>query len=281
MTDPDEDDMCPSFLPLAASKDGGKFSGKHLQLFISHNRGCQYYIGAYDEANDKFIPEKHGRMSWVDNTYFAPEALVDGKGRQIMWAWLTDNREEELKYGWSGVYGLPRVLWLRNDGSLGMAPVPELEQLRYNPVRPKIKKLDTAPKEISGINGLECEIRMKLSVPADGETGIYVRANGDLSEYVRIAYDGAKKQLVFDATKSGQQGRPAIEAAPFPLAEGEPLELTVFVDHSIIEVYANERQAICRRAYPETGGERVLVYGTPGAAVASLAAYEMMPSNFC
>ena len=51
-------------------------------------------------------------MTWADNTYFAPEALMDGKGRQIMWAWLTDNPSGEEQQGWSGVYGLPRTLWV-------------------------------------------------------------------------------------------------------------------------------------------------------------------------
>lgn len=69
-------------------------------------------------------------MSWVDNTYFAPEALMDAQGRQIMWAWLTDNPSGEKEKGWSGVYGLPRALWLGKDGTLRMAPVRELETLR-------------------------------------------------------------------------------------------------------------------------------------------------------
>ena len=30
----------------------------------------------------------------------------------------------------------------------------------------------------------------------------------------------------------------------------EPLRLRVFVDKSVVEVYANDRQAICRRVYP-------------------------------
>jgi beta-fructofuranosidase len=72
-----------------------------------------------------------------------------------------------------------------------------------------------------------------------------------------------------------------LETAPFVLAEGEPLELDVFVDHSVIEIYANERQAICRRVYPATGGERVLLAGTPGTQVNELVAYEMAPANFC
>jgi beta-fructofuranosidase len=85
-------------------------------------------VGEY--RNDRFYPERHGRMSWVDNTYFAPEALMDAQGRQIMWAWLTDNPSGEKEKGWSGVYGLPRALWLGKDGTLRMAPVRELETLR-------------------------------------------------------------------------------------------------------------------------------------------------------
>ncbi len=46
-TDRSGDNMCPSFLPLPSRPDGGKPSGKHLLLFISHNKGCQYYIGTY------------------------------------------------------------------------------------------------------------------------------------------------------------------------------------------------------------------------------------------
>ena len=61
-TDQSEDNMCPSFLPLPAGPDGGSSSGKHLLLFISHNKGCQYYTGTY--ADDRFIPENHGRMTW-------------------------------------------------------------------------------------------------------------------------------------------------------------------------------------------------------------------------
>lgn len=280
-TGPNEDDMCPSFLPLPKSKDGGAASGKHLQLFISHNRGCQYYIGQYDEPHDRFIPERHGRMTWADNTYFAPEALVDDKGRQIMWAWLTDNLPNELPRGWSGVYGLPRVLWLREDGALGMAPAPELEKLRYNPVRPKLEPLTDRPQEIAGINGLSCEIRLKADVPANGEVAFYLRANAGLSEYTRVCYDALHQQLVLDARRSGKQGRPILEAAPFALAAGESLELTIFIDNSIIEVYANERQAICRRVYSDAGGARVLVSGPTGTRIREMVAYEMMPSNFC
>ena len=50
-TDRSEDNMSPSFLPLPSSASGGPPSGKHLLLFISHNKGCQYYVGDY--RNDR------------------------------------------------------------------------------------------------------------------------------------------------------------------------------------------------------------------------------------
>ena len=88
----------------------GHSSSADLLLFISHNRGCQYYVGTYDTAADRFLPESHGRMTWRDKTYFAPEALVDGKGRLIVWTWLLDNLKKSFaNQGWTGVYGLPRT----------------------------------------------------------------------------------------------------------------------------------------------------------------------------
>ena len=71
-------------------------------------------------------------MSWKDNAYFAPESLIDDKGRHIMWSWVFEDRPDSLKdyFGWTGTFGLPRSLWLGSDGTLIMRPVKELEILR-------------------------------------------------------------------------------------------------------------------------------------------------------
>ncbi len=276
-----EDDMCPSFLPLPRSKDGGEASGKYLQLFIAHNRGCQYYIGAYDKENDLFIPEKHGRMSWIDNTYFAPEALIDPRGRQIMWSWLLDNTEHELEKGWSGVYGLPRVLWLGEDDTLRMAPAPELETLRYNPRRFGDAVLNGNKSPLNVSNGTSCEINFTATLGGGAEAGLYVRAAEDFSEYTKIYYESKSGILVFDSLKSGAEGRKAVESAPLHLAPDEELRLRVFIDKSVIEVYANDRQAICRRVYPACKSDGVYLYAAGDVVFKDVETYEMMPSNFC
>ena len=282
-TDESEDDMCPSFLPLPARREGGEMSGKYLQLFISHNKGCQYYLGDYNTSNDLFIPQHHGRMSWTDNTFFAPEALVDDRGRQIMWAWLLDNPnssiEKDIEDGWSGVYGLPRALWLGESDTLHMAPVIELETLRRNEQSfPGGAVADGQSRGIELANGMSCEIRVSISLGTADRAGLRVRAG--VEEMTSLFYDREKSALVFDATASGTKGRRVVEEAPLSLADDEPLDLIVYIDNSVVEIFANDRQAITRRVYanPENVGVRLFSEG--GEAVFSeTTAWEMMPSN--
>lgn len=284
-TDASEDNMCPSFLPLPSSPDGGKQSGKHLLLFISHNKGCQYYVGVYDTRNDKFIPENHGRMTCVDNTYFAPEALIDGKGRQIMWSWLVDNpKSKEAKgYGWSGVYGLPRSLWAGKDGTLRMRPVKELQMLRCNErTWLDVNLADGESKTLMGVVGDSCELQFTITPDSNAKRyGVKVRASADGSEETLLYYDRETNELVFDSTKSGIDGRKVVERAPLKLERLESLNLRVFVDKSIVEIYANDRQAICRRVYPgKNNSLRTTLFAEDGKAnFKKIKAWEMMQSN--
>jgi len=282
-TDDSEDNMCPSFLPLPASAEGGRASGKHLLLFISHNKGCQYYVGDYDKNADRFFPNNHGRMTWVDNTYFAPEALIDDRGRQIMWVWLTDNPGGEEAKGWSGVYGLPRSVWLGDDGTLRMRPVRELEMLRCNEQSfGNVTLGDRGTKTLQGVVGDSCELELTIEpTTKTGRFGVKVRASAEGQEQTLLYYDASAGELVFDATQSGVDGRRVVERAPFALKEDELLRLRVFVDKSVVEVYANDRQAICRRVYPGRDDSLGVVLFAQGgtATFFDVKVWEMTPSN--
>ncbi|MBM7566176.1 glycoside hydrolase family 32 protein [Paenibacillus sacheonensis] len=280
-TQESEDNMCPSFLPLPSSRDGGEPSDKYLQLFISHNKGCQYYIGDY--RGERFLPERHGRMTWGDRAFLAPEALMDAKGRQIMWVWLIDNPEDDLeKYGWSGVYSLPRTLWLGEDGELRQAPVDELAALRYNEMEfPAAILREGESLELTGIHGGSSELKLTIAPGTSAKVGLKVRASADGEEETLLYYDAEAGELVFDSTRSGTDGMPIREAGPFRLADGEKLELTIFLDQSVIELFANDRQAIARRVYPKRPDSTgVYLYCEGGSAsYESILAWEMMPSN--
>ena len=108
-----------------------------------------------------------------------------------------------------------------------------------------------------------------------------VRASKNGEEETLLYYDVARKELVFDSTRSGQDGRKVVERAPFALEPGEPLKLRVFVDKCVVEVYANDRQAIGRRVYPTRGDSLGLVLFANGGKVRfkSVKAWDMMPAN--
>lgn len=275
--DKTEDDMCPTFLPLYDAKSGGKLTEKWLQSFISHNKGAQYYVGTLQD--EVFTPEVHGRMSWVDKSYFAPEALVDDKGRQIIWAWLLGLHETEFaNYGWAGVFSFPRSLWWEH-GRLHMAPVEELDLLQYNH--------KTIPAAVC-YNDLFIPVRngrsfrMKAVIdPGKAQfTGFRVCANSDGDEYTDVYYDCKSGKLVMDTTHSGTMGWNALEEAPFTLEADEKLQLDIFVDKSIVEVYANERQAICRRIFPTDPQDAVGVHMIGGGSkLEQLDIWEMSPAN--
>jgi beta-fructofuranosidase len=244
--------------------------------------GAQYYVGDY--KNDKFYPNHHGRMTWKDNAYFAPEALVDGKGRQIMWSWIFDDRPDSvINYsGWTGMYGLPRTLWVGDDGTLRMRPVKELESLR--------NKKTTVTDLVVNAEG-----EVKLKQPATElmelevsflpnsakQYGIKVGMSDDGREETVIYYDDVDKKLKFDTRRSGLgYGRKMIEEAPFELRKGEPLNLKRYIDRSVIEVYANDRQAIARMVYPTLGGKGVSIFAKGGTVkVKNINGWELSPAN--
>ena len=255
---------------------------KYLLLFISHNHGCQYYIGDYH--GDTFKPTKHGRMTWHDKSYFAPEALIDGKGRQIVWTWLLDNPSDDYaRYGWSGVYGLPRSLWLREDRTLGIAPIDELKRLRKNEKSwTDLRLVDGETKPLEGFTGDCCELELTMDNAFALNFALNVRVSNDGKEKTVIRYDAETKELVFDASSSslepfdGFKEHVDVDCAPFALRENEPLSLRVFVDGPMVEVFANGRQAITRRVYPTLGSNGMSVTASNGSVVISkITAWEM------
>lgn len=276
--DDTEDSMCSSFLPLADKMADGKLTNKYLQLFISHNKGAQYYVGEKD--GEYFIPEKHGRFSWKDNSYFAPEALVDDRNRQISWSWLLDNDPESffVKYGWNGTFSFPRCFWIEGD-ELKMAPAEEINLLMYNKQSYEIGSLDGF-KGIETKNGESFRLTAEIVANNSRKFGFRVRAEKDMSEYTEIGIDSEKGVLYFDAEHSGTMGRNIVEEAPFTIPKDGKVKLDIFVDKSIVEVYANDCQAICRRIFPTNPQKATFVSAfAQGACFSEVKTWEMSPSN--
>jgi beta-fructofuranosidase len=260
-----------------------ELGGKHVLLNISHRLGSRYYVGEWKD--EQFYPESHAQMSWVDNSFFAPESLVDDRGRRIMWAWIFDEPEfgMRLDYGWSGTMSLPRVLTLGDDGLLRMDVPEEIEALRYGAVK---KEEIAIPSDtevpVDGIGGNSLELFVDMEGDQASQFGVKVSVSPDGEEETSIFYDADEGKLKVDTRRSGPEDSPkAVEAAPFELKEGERLKLRIFVDKSVVEVFANSRQAVMRRIYPaREDSVGVRLFSTGGdARVNTLEAYNITPTN--
>ena len=270
-----EDVSCPDLFELG---------GKHVLLCISHRLGCRYYVGEW--RDEQFHPESHARMSWVDNSFFAPESLVDDRGRRIMWAWILDEPlfGARTTHGWSGTLSLPRVLSLGDDGLLRMDVPEEIEALRDGDgvrIGPFVVPADEEV-HVEGVTGNSLELLVEMESATASHFGVKVCSSPDGQEETSISYDAREKRLKVDTRRSGPDDTPkVVEAAPFELKSGERLKLRVFVDKSVVEVFANRRQAIARRIYPSRPDSiGVSLFADGGnSMVHTLGAWHLAPSN--
>jgi len=288
---PFEDISCPALFPLG---------DKSMLLFISHARGAQYYIGKF--ADSRFTPEQHGRMNWPGGSFFAAEQLRDAKGRNIIWAWVTENRPSHLRdYGWSGIMSLPRVVSLNNQGGLHINPAEELKSIRLNEIKESDIDLQPNQEEPLQASGKSTEFKIEMAGGPRSAFGVKVFSSSDGREGTVIRYEPQQEQLVVDFAHSAISGpvsiqvisaetkslsKPILEQvsqqkAPLKLRDGEPLKLDVFLDRSVIEVFANDRQAVTQVVYPEldiSTGIRVFS-GNETVTVRNIQSWKMAETN--
>ena len=288
-----EDLSCPDLF---------KLGNKHAVLGISHSHGARIYIGEW--RDEQFHPESHQRMNWLGGTAFAPESMLDKDGRRIMWAWVLDRREvlhlryDDVppKYGWTGILTLPRVLSLNDNGLLNIEPLPELNSLRFNKRSDAFIDLDNGSSKIMNtMSGNTIKIEAKVNVPQSGIFGMKVLSSGDGQEETVIKFNTIDNTIEIDFENSsldtsikhfertmGHQEKIATkQVAPFELKAGEILDLQIFIDKSIIEVFANGRQCVTQRVYPTLyESQGVEVFSEKGGVmVESITTWDIAPTN--
>ena len=263
-----EDAAVPVFWPL--SRLDGSPSGKHMLLLFSHKRAGRCYIGDYDPITRRFAPDAHYRMnygSYTVGSLHAPSAAIGPDG---LFTAIFNVKEGKPAAGWDNIMTLPRQYWLREDGALGMTTAGDIETLRldYADIPPMdlpatretlLDDLDNIDGPSHAVSGKAIEIIADIEPRDAREVGLYVLRSPDAAERTRISFypqdnrrfDTGSLQIdISEASLSPDVFARTPETGPLRLYPGEPLRLRIFVDRSIIEVFANDRQCLTLRAYP-------------------------------
>lgn len=238
---------CPLFLDLGE---------KHALLISAWDHATFYtvcMVGTY--ANKRFTPELTYKIDLGDNFFYAPQAMRDDQGRWLMWGWLQEGRSQEAQVadGWSGVMSLPRVVTLRPDGRLGLAPAPELKTLRQAPKQFHSRSIAPGQRNLlDGLQGDCIELIAEIEVGDAEQCGLRLRCSPDGSEETLLYYDRNAGQLVLDTSKSSSD--PSTErtnrSGPYRPAAGEPIRIQLFIDRSCIEAYVDGWCCLTGRIYP-------------------------------
>jgi sucrose-6-phosphate hydrolase SacC (GH32 family) len=272
-----EDVSCPNFFKIGDPADKS-WAGKWMLLCISHIRGCRYYLG--DWKNEQFVPGFHARMNWSlsegmkdgdpGGEFFAPESLLAPDGRRVMWAWLFAMSQKRISGTWHEAMSLPREISLPRDGILRIKPLKELEQLRYNPICEKDIVVESgATNRLKNVAGDTIEIMATIKQGDASRYGVRLLCDNENGNGLDLVVEPGAKSIKLGST-----------TAPFELKRGEDIQLRIFVDRSIVEVFVNDRQAVVKQHAYAPGDVGVCLFSEGGKMkVRELKAWTMAASN--
>lgn len=232
--------------------------GRHQALFLSvqatpmDHLYAVYFTGKRE--GDRFQPQKSGILVH-GASFYAPQAIHLSDGRFLMFGWLHEERSQQacMEAGWNGAHSLPLILDLLPDGTLSVTPAAELKMLRGRLWQKQEIILSGKTETIlPHATGRALEIKTELLPQEGAECGLKVLCSPDGQEQTRIVYKQESGQIFVERDHSSLDQRADVNPATMPvsLAPGEALNLHIFVDHSVLEIFVNGYLCLACRVYP-------------------------------
>ncbi len=256
-----------------------KLGNKWVLVYEPHGP-TRYLTGTFDFKTYKFEPEAEGFMDYAgvarfdfdketfidfDGHFVGCTSVEDAGGRRIHWGLVTGWDPERVgpylmeDRSWNGCMTLPRELTIRPDGKLIQKPIPELASLRGEHYSVSDIELADASYVLNGIEGDTLEILVEFAPAGAKEFGLKVRRSKDGERSIKINWDG---ELLNVGRHKGPEG----------MLEGETtLKLHIFLDRSVMEVFANDWACFTDVIYPPQTDLGIELFASGGAvAVKSL-----------
>ena len=215
----------------------------------------QYFVGQFDGV--KFVNSNSAESvlwadygaDWYASTSFY--GIPDGRRVWIGWLsnWLYANDEPTSPF--RGVQSFPRVLSLRND-RLVQEPIAELKQLRAAPLRVSNVSIAEANQKLAGFHGQSYEMEI------DGAEAVHLLKNGSEETVISV-----KDTISIDRTHSGNVAFQKDFAKLHPSVAARSRKLRIFVDYSVVDVFANEGATVLTdRVFPSATADGLSLSGS-------------------
>ena len=268
-----DDGACPYFWPIG---------NQHMLLFFSHMSGGQYLLGDYDTSRQKLLVKRAGKFNMGPvgpGGVHAPSATPDGNDIVAIFNMNPGKRTG----GWDQIMSLPRRLSLTDEGELRQQPIAAVTTCRRRRLGGTAQTLPANEEVVmAGLTGNALEIQADVAPDRESMLELNVLRSPHKEETTRIAFfrdrgyrDNVHRKhpiesvVTLDTSRSSTapdvRSRPP-ETAHLRLAPDEPLQLRVFVDKSIVEVFVNDKQCVAARVYPDRADSTGISFRSQGVA---------------
>jgi fructan beta-fructosidase len=168
----------------------------------------------------------------------------------IMIGWVNNwNYADDIPVTpWKGAFSLPRNISIKksNEGwILLQRPLKALEQLRSPLMTSKNFTVNGNTK--LDVKSSQFEMHLNFHATPNGIAGVRLAVGND--HYFEIGYDAAKQKLYIDRSKTANQNfnkkfQQLSRYETVLLPKGNNIELHIYFDNSIVEIFANDGEAV-------------------------------------
>lgn len=219
-----------------------------------------YWTGSIN-PDGTFKPDKTAPSN-IELTGFARDGygmlsptIYQKDGKTIALGIVPDKLPSQANHdlGYAHTYSLPREWTLDSDGSLCQKPYSGLTAMRSDNSFARSSFTLDGSLDLGGMSGRSVELSGEFTVTG-GKCGFTLLDDGSSS--VKVYYDGATNEIVVDnrsvdrlINDSGVFDGHYHSILPRQLAKGETIKINLFFDHSILDIFINDRWASSVRVF--------------------------------
>lgn len=197
-----------------------------------------YVIGDQIDFDNQTVT-KPSKLRNLDDGFdvYASQAFnaPDGKAYVISWVGLPDTTYPTDRENWANCLSQVKELSIKN-GKLIQKPVAAIDSLRENEEKVSSQLI----KETT--NG---QYELKLHIQANQNGKLCLAASDDLSQNINLQFDTKDGSLTLDRSQNNEHVSEKFgETRTIELPQNSDLDLDIFVDHSLIEVFVNDGEHV-------------------------------------
>lgn len=238
--------------------------------FVGSPARTIYWVGSFDGNQFQPYNDVPKDFELIRRNFLAPAIGRDEEDRLTYIGIIPEDRnvEDQIAAGWRQTFSIPRVLRLLEDGeTLGHYPHPNLCRARSNEVLVENRTIESGTdNNLAEYRGIQSELYFQFNTASTDNFSIQVYKNDAGSEQTSIVIDKENSRVGINRVFSSPYNTAEIvQYGDYTFRPDDTLNLTIFLDHSICEVFVDNLVVLSARVYPSEGSDNIDVIVEEGS----------------